>query len=130
MKMCKRLTLVFGLMVVFAVTANALPSVEGQVFGIYPMSNEVSFYKNVDDDGDNRGWTMQIVSINGFKAATDFSFEFTGDFNWDMSSENYDYYIELSLVKPIKWGLSVNVQRIEATFEDRGINQIGVRFSF
>jgi len=130
MKILIHIVLAIIFLVVFAVTTMALPPVEGQLFGIYPITNEVSFYKNVDDYGDDLGWTMQIISINSFKAATSFNFEFTGDFNWDMSSEHYDYYVELSLVKPIKWGLSVNIQRIETTFEDCGINQVGVRFSF
>ncbi|MBN2227187.1 MAG: hypothetical protein JW763_07460 [candidate division Zixibacteria bacterium] len=130
MRAGKCIILALGWLIGLMGVADALPPVEGRVFGIYPISNEVSFYKNIDDNGDNRGWTMQIVSINGFKVATSFNFEFTGDFNWDMSSENYDYYIELSLVKPITWGLSFNIQRIEATFEDRGINQVGLRFSF
>jgi len=110
--------------------ASALQPIEGEVFGISPITNEVSLYKNVDDSGTDRGLTMQIISINGFKAGTDFNFEFTGDFNWDMSDENYDYYIELSLVKPVLKNLSLNYQRIIAKFEDESINQFGIRFSF
>ena len=102
----------------------------GKTFGLSPITNEVSFYKNVDDDGTDRGVTLQVVAINGITLGTDFIFEFTGDFNWEMSDENHDYYLELSLVKPVWDRFSVNYQRIYATFEDRAINQFGVRVSF
>ena len=110
--------------------ARSLPPVEGQVFGIIPITNEVSLFKNVDDDGNNRGETLQIISINTFKIWTEFNFEFTGDFNWDMSSEVRDHYIELSLVKPVGYNFSVNYQRILSTFESEPVNQFGLRFSF
>jgi len=93
-----------------------------------PISNEISFYKNSDDDFNNLGETLQIVSINSFRTLTWFNFEFTGDFNWGMTEiEDYDYYIELSLVKPITSRLSVNYQRIYGTFVTKPVNQIGLR---
>lgn len=108
--------------------------------GFYPISNEVSIYKNYDDSGDDRGETFQIISINSFKLYTTFSFEFTGDFNWkyshvdpgDLSAgkNNHDYYIELSVVKPVTELVSLNIQRIMATFEEEPINQFGVRLCF
>ncbi|UCD16690.1 MAG: hypothetical protein JSV44_09545 [Candidatus Zixiibacteriota bacterium] len=113
-----------------AAESRALSPIESKNFSVYPITNEVSFYKNVDDGGVSRGWTLQVISINNFKLVSDFNFEFTGDFNWDMSYQNYDYYIELSLVKAVGRGFSVNYQRIESAFEDRGINQFGLRFSF
>ena len=120
----------FLLAAILAANAAALPPIDGRIFGIYPITNEVSFFKNVDDSGNNRGETLQIVSINSFKVLTEFTFEFTGDFNWDMSLENRDHYIELSLVKRIGGPISVNYQRIYSTFEPDAVNQFGVRLSF
>jgi len=60
---------------------NIIPTWEsksGQI-GFYPISNEISYYRNYDDTGENRGQTLQIVAINGFKLLTDFNFEFTAD---------------------------------------------------
>ncbi|MFH2037087.1 MAG: hypothetical protein ABIJ45_11835 [Candidatus Zixiibacteriota bacterium] len=107
----------------------ALPPIEGKIFGITPLVNEVSFYKNVDDDGNNRGKTLQIVAINSLKLGTNITLEFTADFNWDMSYKDKDEYIELSLVKPIYKIISVNYQRIYSTFESKPINQFGIRLS-
>jgi len=123
-------TLPLIIMLIMAASANSLPPVEGEVFGIMPITNEVSFYKNVDDDGNDRGETLQIIAINTFRIWTEFNFEFTGDFNWDMSYENNDHYIELSLVKPVGYNISVNYQRIISTFEDKPVNQFGLRISF
>ncbi len=98
---------------------------------VTPITNEVSFYKNIDDSGAGRGRTLQIVSINGFHLGTDFSFEFTCDYNWRLDRcEKRDYYMELSLVKPVYKALSVNYQRVYGTFVDQPINQIGLRLSF
>jgi hypothetical protein len=97
-----------------------------------PISNEVSFYKNVDDNGIDRGRTFQVISINMFHIGTDFIVEFTGDFNWELDLFNeytYDYYIELSLVKPVYKSLSINYQRIYGTFVNGPINQFGIRLS-
>jgi len=97
---------------------------------VTPITNEVSFYKNIDDSGAGRGRTLQIVSINGFHLGTDFTFEFTCDYNWKLDRfRNQDYYMELSLVKPVYKALSVNYQRIYGTFVDRPVNQIGLRLS-
>jgi hypothetical protein len=108
----------------------SLPTVEGDVFGIMPITNEVSLYKNVDDDGDERGQTVQIIAINTVKVWTDFNVEFTADFNWDMSYLKRDHYIELSIVKPVAARVSLNYQRIFSSFEDKPVNQFGFRFSF
>ncbi len=122
--------------------AGVIPSWESQShsFGFYPISNEVSVYQNYDDTGEDRGRTLQIVSINAFRFFTDFSFEFTADINWkysyvdpfDLSLEmnSRDHYIELSLVKPVTGMFSLNVQRVIATLEDESINQFGFRLSF
>jgi hypothetical protein len=128
----------------FAATASGgiIPSWEAPSgkFGFYPISNELSVYQNYDDAGKDRGRTLQIVSINSLKLLTNFSFEFTADYNWDYSfadpfdpslgKNNHDYYIELSIVKPLIGIVSFNVQRIIATFEAESINQVGVRLSF
>ncbi len=108
--------------------------------GFFPISNEISLYKNYDDAGKDRGQTLQVISINSFKILTTFSFEFTGDFNWrysyvdpydiSLGKNNHDYYLELSVVKPVTGLLSFNVQRISSTFEEKPINQFGFRLSF
>ncbi len=97
---------------------------------ITPFTNEVSYFKNIDDLGHSRGTTLQVISINGFNIGTDFIFEFTGDFNWDLDLyEDYDYYLELSIVKPVYKKLSVNYQRVYGTFYAEPINQFGLRIS-
>ena len=108
--------------------------------GFYPISNEVAFYQNYDDTGTDRGRTLQIVAINNFKLLTSFNFEFTADYNWDMSyidpfdlSAGFnvrDHYVELSLVKPLTSFVSLNAQRIISTFEAESVNQFGVRLVF
>ncbi len=114
------------------VLAGVIPSFEapsGKI-GFYPITNEISFYQNYDDGGDNRGRTIQVVSINSFKLLTTFNFEFTGDFNFDYTTGlERDHYIELSIVKPLTGILSLNVQRVLSTFEDEPINQFGLRLS-
>ncbi|UCD64783.1 MAG: hypothetical protein JSW34_04935 [Candidatus Zixiibacteriota bacterium] len=113
--------------------AGMIPSWESPSgkLGFFPISNEVSFYKNVDDAGVDRGETLQIISINSFKLLTTFNFEFTGDFNFDYTPGLADdHYIELSIVKPISPFVSLNVQRIISTFEPEPVNQFGVRFVF
>ena len=127
-----RVLIVFPMLFLFFFCGSvySLPSVEGEVFGIMPITNEVSLYKNVDDNGDERGQTVQIIAINTFKVWTDFNVEFTADFNWDMSYLKRDHYIELSIVKPLVPAVSLNYQRIFSSFEDRPVNQFGLRFSF
>lgn len=113
--------------------AGMIPSWEAPSgkFGFYPISNEVSLYKNVDDAGVDRGETLQIISINSFRLWTTFNFEFTGDFNFDYTPGlDNDHYIELSLVKPVTSFVSLNVQRVISTFEPEPVNQFGVRFVF
>ncbi len=97
---------------------------------VTPITNEFSYYKNIDDFGRSRGTTLQIISINEFHVFTNFIFELTLDRNWDMDFYEYhDYYLELSVVKPVYRYLSVNYQRIYGTFVDEPINQFGVRIS-
>ena len=104
-------------------------SVAGKT-SIFPICNEISFYKNIDDAGQSRGRTLQIVSINAFHCLTDFSIEVTADFNWDFDRyEKHDYYMELSLVKPVYRAISLNYQRIYGTFVPEPVNQFGVRLS-
>lgn len=99
-------------------------------FSVTKLVNEISFYQNADQDFADRGRTLQIVSINSFRFFTDFNFEFTGDFNWRLDKyESHDYYLELSLVKPIFGPLSLNYQQIHGTFMDSTIHQFGVRLS-
>jgi hypothetical protein len=109
--------------------AHPLPSFDGKVIGFYPITNEISLYRNADDSWNDRGKTLQIISINSFKLWTTFNFEFTGDFNWDMSYLKRDHYIELSIVKPVVKKISLNFQRIISSFENRPINQFGIRLS-
>lgn len=112
------------------VADQIIPSWESasKQFGFFPISNEVSFYRNVDDSGEDRGETIQVISINAFRIWTEFSFEMTGDFNWNYAPGfSRDHYVELSLVKPVTSYLSLNVQRIIATFEEEPVNQVGLR---
>ncbi|HWR82700.1 MAG TPA: hypothetical protein VN285_05305 [Candidatus Deferrimicrobium sp.] len=104
---------------------------------LFPISNEISLYRSYDDAGAHRGHTLQVILINSLKLFTSFNFELTGDFNWRYSYVNpvnhaegknrHDYYLELSIVKPVTDWFSVNVQRVHTTFESRPINQFGVR---
>lgn len=118
----RAISVLFGLML-------AAPAVGGQT-AVVPITNELSFYKNLDDAGKSRGRTLQLVSINSFHLLTDFSIEVTGDYNWGLDPyEKEDYYLELSLVKPVYKAISVNYQRIYGTFVPEPINQFGVRIS-
>ncbi len=99
--------------------------------GFAPIVNEVSVYQNSSDEGDDLGQTLQIISINEIKLGTAFNLEFTADFNRRMTQgEDRDYYLEISLVKPVRKKLSVNYQRIHGTFIADPVNQFGVRWSF
>ena len=113
--------------------AGIIPSWEspsGQL-GFYPISNEISYYRNYDDTGEKRGQTLQIISINAFRVWTDFSFEFTADYNFDLTEGlDRDHYVELSLVKPLTPFISLNYQRVLSAFEPEPINQFGVRLVF
>ena len=114
------------------VAGEIIPSIESSSgrFGFYPVSNEISIYKNVDDAGEDRGETLQLVLINSFKLFTTFNFEFTADYNFDYTPDlDRDHYVELSLVKPVTKVFSLNVQRIYSTFEDEPVNQFGFRLS-
>jgi len=116
-----------------ALSAGVIPSWEAPSgdFAFYPISNEVSFYKNVDDAGVDRGETLQLVMINSFKLWTTFHFEFTADYNFDLTPGlDDDHYVELSLVKPVTGMLSLNYQRVISTFEPEPVNQFGLRLSF
>ena len=89
------------------------------------------FKNHVDDAGEDRGETLQIVMINSFKMWTTFNFEFTADYNYDLTPGlDKDHYVELSLVKPITPMFSINVQRVISTFEPESVNQFGFRLSF
>jgi len=119
----------FVILFAVALMVFSVNSIAGEL-DFAPINNEISFYKNTDDSFDELGETLQIVSINSFKTLTWFNFEFTGDFNWGMSEfEDYDYYIELGLVKQVTSRLSVNYQRIYGTFQSEPINQFGLRLS-
>lgn len=118
--------------------AGVMPTWESKSgkLGFYPISNEISYYKNYDDAGENRGTTLQFVIINSFKLLTTFNFEFTADYNFDLTYDfdknDYmnDHYVELSLVKPITSLISVNYQRVISSFETESINQFGLRLTF
>ena len=98
--------------------------------GFTKLVNEISFYQNTDSDFDGMGRTLQVISINSFKLFTTFNLEFTGDFNWELDLyEDYDYYIELSLVKPINSFISFNYQQVHGTFLNSTVHQFGVRLS-
>jgi hypothetical protein len=85
----------------------------------------------VDDAGANRGETVQFILINRFKLFTEFSFEFTADYNFDYTPGlDNDHYVELSLVKEVTPFVSLNVQRIISSFEPESVNQFGFRLIF
>jgi hypothetical protein len=131
--MRKLVSLVCVLALAGTVRAGIIPSWESssKQFGFYPITNEVSLYRSFDDAGRDRGRTVQIVSINSFKLLTTFSFEFTGDFNFDYTpGYARDHYIEIGLVKHFTDFFSFNVQRVISKFEIKSINQYGIRFSF
>ncbi|MEE9442640.1 MAG: hypothetical protein V3V99_08220 [candidate division Zixibacteria bacterium] len=116
--------LIGALIFSFALTSLAVSE------NIIPYTNEISYFRNFDDNGKNRGTTLQIISINEFNLGTNFIFEFTGDFNWELDFTNdRDYYIELSIVKPVYKSISLNYQRIYGTFYKPPVNQVGVRLS-
>ena len=113
--------------------AGTIPTWESpsKKLGFYPINNEISLYQSYDDGGRDRGQTVQIISINSIKLLTTFTVEFTGDFNYNYTPGlSNDHYMELGVVKHITSFFSLNVQRVMTTFEDRHINQYGVRFSF
>jgi hypothetical protein len=121
------MTRAFVILILLTLTVGSASADE---FALAPITNEVSYYKNSDDDFKELGETLQIISINSFKAFTWFNFEFTGDFNWDATEgQDYDYYLEVSLVKSITSNLSLNYQRIYGTFISEPINQFGLRLS-
>ncbi len=127
------LVCVFLLVGLSSVRAGIIPSWESpsKKFGFYPITNELSVYRSVDDSGHDRGNTMQIISINSFKVFTEFTFEFTADFNHGYTSGlTHDHYVEIGLVKHLSSFFSLNVQRVIAKFEPKPINQFGVRLSF
>jgi len=121
----------FLLIPIIIIISAGLLFAEDAVFSFQPLVNEVSLYKNFLDDGDDAGQTLQIVAINSVKIYTEFSFEFTADFNRKLTpGTNHDYYMEIGIVKPVWKKVSANYQRIYGTFVDKPINQIGVRYSF
>jgi hypothetical protein len=123
--MSRLLTITTALVLVWGLYLHA-----GEL-GFQAITNEVSFYQNLFDDGEDAGRTLQIVSINSFKLLTWFSLEFTYDFNRDLAWKGKDdYYYELGLVKPVWEKLSVNYQRVDGTFVAKPFSQIGVRYSF
>lgn len=136
----RKLILLIGITAIMSLLSNStahaggiIPTLKspGGSVGFYPISNEVSFYKNVDDAGVDRGQTLQIISINSIKLLTTFTFEFTADYNFDMAEGfNRDHYVELSIVKPITPFVSVNYQRVISTWEAESVNQFGVRLVF
>ena len=116
---------------VIIVAVASFTAADDSVFSLQPLVNEISLYENFLDDGDNAGQTLQIISINSVKIYTEFSLEFTADFNRKMTpGTDSDYYIEMGIVKPVWKKVSANYQRIYGTFIDKPINQIGVRYSF
>ncbi len=95
------------------------------------ISNELSLYQNYDDDFMTRGQTVQVVAINRLQLGWWWQIEFTADFNYDYDKENdWDYYLEVGVLKPLFGGLSVNYQRVEGTFLTTPANQVGLRWTF
>jgi hypothetical protein len=111
--------------------STAFSYCQSSFLSFQPLVNEVSLYQNFLDNGGDAGQTLQIVSINSFRLITDFSFEFTADFNRKLTpGKASEYYLELGIVKPVWEKFSVNYQRIHGTFVADPINQVGFRYSF
>jgi len=116
---------------ILVLCSASLTSAQLAFLPVTSISNEVSLYQNFLDDGDNAGQTLQIVFINSVNVFTEFSFEFTADFNRKMTpGTNSDYYMEIGIVKPVWNKMSLNYQRIYGTFIDKPINQVGFRYRF
>lgn len=99
-----------------------------QPLGFNKVTDDVSLYKNFQDELDDAGQTLQIVTINSFKLYFWFDLEICLDYNWyDLGD---DYYMEMGLVKPVYKNFKLNYQRIYGTFVNKPINQVGIRFSF
>lgn len=136
----RKLVLLVGVVVISLMAVGSagaqsgiIPSWESSSgkLGFMPMSNEVSVYKNIDDSGEDRGETLQLVLINNIRIFTDLTFELTADYNWDYTAGiDNDHYVELSLVKKVTSFVSVNYQRVLSTFDPQPVNQFGVRFVF
>jgi hypothetical protein len=128
-----RLPLLIALILMLGAPAQAQADFNARLdspLGFTKLVNEISLYQNTDSDFNSRGQTLQVISINTIKVFTEFNFEFTGDFNWDLDLyEDYDYYLELSLVKPVYGPLSFNYQQLHGTFLDGAIHQFGIRLS-
>jgi hypothetical protein len=121
-----------NLLLCLALLFSFTPLLSAETFDFMKISDEVSFYANTDDDFNTQGRTLQIVALNSFKIGAWFQIEFTGDFNWEMTTlpgKTYDYYIEIGIVKPIWKKLSLNYQRIYGTFVEKPINQFGLRLT-
>lgn len=122
-----------GILAAASTQAGIIPGWDppSKKIGFFPISNEISLYANVDNRGKDRGRTLQIVSLNSVKLLTEFTIEFTGDFNYDYTPGlANDHYMELGIVKHVTGFFSVNVQRVMSSFLAEPINQYGVRFSF
>jgi len=108
-----------------------VPEAGAQTFTFEKISNELSLYQNYSDEFDPRGQTVQVIAINRFRLGWWFQAEFTADFNYDYDkADDWDYYLEVGVLKPLVGGLSVNYQRIEGTFVAEPTNQIGLRWTF
>lgn len=106
------------------------PILSAETFDFMKLCDEVSFFANTNDKFDTRGRTLQVVALNQVKIGTWFQIEFTGDFNWDLDpGYDYDYYIEVGVVKTFWGNLSINYQRIYGTFVEEPVNQFGIRLA-
>ncbi len=92
--------------------------------GIVHLSNELSLFKNVNDDLDSKGFTAQLVSMNLIHSVR---MGFVLDWNFDDGNE--DNYWELGLTLPIKNQLSFSYQRVNGTFIKPN-NQFGLTWRF
>jgi hypothetical protein len=114
----------------FILLLTLIPCLSAETFDFMKLCDEVSFYANTSDKFDTRGRTLQVVALNQVKIGAWFQVEFTGDFNWDLTpGYDYDYYIEVGVVKSVWKNLSVNYQRIYGTFVEEPVNQFGIRLA-
>lgn len=119
-----------NILCVFALLLVLSPIISAETFDFMKLCDEVSFYANTNDKFDTRGRTLQVVALNQVKIGAWFQVEFTGDFNWDLTpGYDYDYYIEVGIVKTFWKNLSINYQRIYGTFVEKPVNQFGIRLA-
>jgi hypothetical protein len=123
--MVKVLTLLI-MVCVFVLSAACMG---GDKFGLTPLSNNVSLFKNFDDYGADRGTTIQFLLMNEIRLLTPLHIGASVDFNYNyMPGMSHDYYAEIFVIKPLTRRFGIYYTRVESSF-GCGVNQVGFRLS-